>query len=53
MDRNNTMDKRKNDHLQTLHRKLELMSPGKISRTCSTSGTRRVALVTNQAIGHE
>ena len=31
----------------------QLMPPGKISRTCSTSGTRRVALVTNLAIGHE
>jgi len=31
----------------------ELMSPGKICRTCSSSGNRRVALVANIAIGHE
>jgi hypothetical protein len=31
----------------------ELMSSGRVSNSCSTSGTRRVNLVTNPVISHE
>ena len=62
------MAKRKKDKtdLQTLHIKLkitqqehhykkrdELMCSGRVGSLCSTSGTRRVTLVTNQMMSHE
>jgi phage gpG-like protein len=31
----------------------ELMCSGRLSNSCSTSGTRRVNLVTNRVISHE
>ena len=39
--------------LTTLKTGGELMCSGRISSSCSTSGTRRVNLVTNPVISHE
>jgi hypothetical protein len=32
---------------------IELMSPGRVSSSCPTSGTHRVSLFTNHVISHE
>ena len=46
-----------NNDLQSIHIQLkiehELMWSGRVGSSCSTSGTRRVNLVTNQLISHE
>ena len=52
---NNDLKKttQKTNHRTTLKKTGELRCNGKVSRSCSSCGTRGVILVTNQTISHE